>query len=129
MFCAVHAPAKLAAYELLPPRELSLAAEVSRVRERWNAMQNPSPDDEDTLRSVASWPGRALFDALVHGLRADVHRKLETVSTSYDPQLSPQENLPGGQMSATQRQFVERIWQPIVRPRLASAGFWQVATI
>jgi hypothetical protein len=133
MFCATQAPARLAAYELIPPRELSVAAEVSRIRERWNAMQKPAAENEDhegdTLRSVAPWPSRALFDALVHGLRADVHRKLETVSTSYDPQLSPQENLPGGQMSATQRQFVERIWQPIVRPRLTSAGFWQVATI
>jgi hypothetical protein len=133
MFCAADAPARLAAYELLPPRELALSSEVIRVRAQWTAMQAPRTEPEseepEEVRSVAPWPSRALFDSLVKGVRADSHRRLAAASESYDPRLTPQENLPGGQLSASQRQFVDRIWTPIVRPRLAGAGFWQVATI
>ena len=133
MFCAADAPARLAAYEVLPPRELALAAEIARVRAQWSALQAPpapaAEEHEERARSVPPGPGRALFDVLVKGLRADNHQRLAAVSAAYDPRLTPQENLPGGQLSASQRQFVDRIWQPIVRPRLGGAGFWQVATI
>ena len=129
MFCATGAPARLEAYELLPPRELALAAEISKIRERWAAMQAPAHEDEETTRSAPSWPARSLFDALARGVRADTHGRLRSIGASYDPQLTPHENLPGGKLSASQRQFVERVWQPIVRPRLAAAGFWQISTI
>ena len=130
VFCAGDAPARLPAYELLPPRELALAAEIARVRDRWLAAQAPrAPDEEEESRSVAAWPSRALFDALVNGVRADTHKRLAAITASYDPQLTPHENLPGGTLSASQRQFVDRVWTPIVRPRLSAAGFWQVSTI
>ena len=131
LFCAIEAPARLKAYELLPPRELNLAAEISRIRERWTAMQAPPApaEDEEPARSAPSWPARTLFDALVKGVRADTHGRLETVSANYDPRLTPQENLPDGKLSDVQRRFVEHVWQPLVRPRLTAAGFWQVGTI
>jgi hypothetical protein len=133
MFVAADAPARLAAYELLPPRELALGAEVAKIRERWTAMQAPAqPSDAEAdgdVRTSPSWPPRMLFDTLVQGIRSDARGNLVALSGAYDPQLTPEQNLPGGKMSATHRQFVERVWQPIVRPRLTSAGFWQVGTI
>lgn len=127
-FCATDAPARLSAHELLPPRELGVAAEISRIRDRWNAMQT-TPEVDDDMRAVPPWPSRALFDALVKGVRADTHQKLTAIAAAYDPKLTPLENLPGGKLSAAQRQFVDRVWIPVVRPRLTAAGFWQVATV
>jgi hypothetical protein len=51
------------------------------------------------------------------------------VSATFDPQLTSEENLPGGKMTAGQRQFVEHVWQRIVKPRLTAGGFWQIETI
>ena len=127
VFCAIGAPARLAAYELLPPRELRLAAAVSTIRVRGVPVQ--CAEDEGSLRTVAAGASRTVFDPLVRGLRADARGTLKALSASYDPDLNAEENLPGGRMSASQRQFVERVWQPIVRPRLTAAGFWQVATV
>ena len=128
-FCAINAPARLTAYELLPPRELGVAAEIARIRERCRALQTPAEQSEDEVRSVAPAPSRTLFDALVRGIRSDARGTLAALGAAYDPQLTAQENLPGGKMSASQRQFVDRVWQPLVRPRLVSAGFWQVGSI
>ena len=129
VFCAMDAPARLSAYEILPPRELGLGAEIAKIRERWKAIQAPPSPDDDDARNAAPWPGRALFDTLVAGVRRDTHKKLEHVSASYDPALTPHENLPGGRLTATQRHFLDRVWLPIVRPRLTGAGFWQIATV
>src|SRR4051812_4507840 len=58
VFCAAQSRARLAAYELLPPRELALAAEIARIRSRRDALQSPPPEEEQNLRSVAPWPSR-----------------------------------------------------------------------
>jgi hypothetical protein len=129
VFCEPHSRARLSAHDLLPPRELALAAEVARLRERWTAMQAPPEEDDEEPRTVPAGPGRSLFDTLVRGVRADANGKLAAVSAAYDPWLSPAENLPGGKMNASQRSFVDHVWQPYARPLLASAGFWQIATV
>jgi hypothetical protein len=129
VFCAPNAPARLAAYELLPPRELTVAAAIERIRQQWKVLQAPPPAEDEEERTVATTPGRELFDGLVRGVRADTHGRLGAVSASFDPLLSAEENLPGGKLNGSQRQFVDRVWQPIVRPRLTAAGFWQLATI
>lgn len=129
LFCAADAPARLTAHELLPPRELGLGLEIARIRESWAELQTPPSADDEEPRPVPPWPGRALFDALVRGVHADTHVRLAELATRYDPQRSPHENLPGGKLSTSQRQFVERVWTPIVRPRLTAAGFWQIATV
>jgi hypothetical protein len=130
VFCDPRSQARLSAYDLLPPRELALASEIARIRERWTAMQAPPPaTDDEAARTVPAGPGRGLFDTLVRGVRADAHGKLAALSAAYDPALSPAENLPGGKMTASQRSFVDNVWQPFARPRLAAAGFWQIAAI
>jgi hypothetical protein len=129
LFCAIDAPARLAAYELLAPRELGVSAEIARLRQNREAMQQPAEDSETPARTVPAGPGRMLFDAIVQGLRADSGGRLEAIRTRYDPQRTPEENLPGGKLSGAQRQFVNRVWLPVVRPRLTAAGFWQIGTI
>ncbi|HEX2828884.1 MAG TPA: hypothetical protein VHP37_21215 [Burkholderiales bacterium] len=130
VFCDPHSPARLSAHELLPPRELALAAGIAQIRSRWAALQAPRPaEDDQAPRSVPAGPGRSLFDALVRGVLADANGRIKALSASYDPHLSPAENLPGGRMNASQRSFVDNVWIPFARPRLAAAGFWQIATV
>ena len=128
VFCEPQSAARLSAHGLLPPRDLRLATDIAQVRSRWAALQAPAQEDEEP-RTVPAGPGRSLFDALVRGVRADANGKLATLSAAYDPQRSPAENLPGGRMNASQRSFVDNVWIPYARPRLAAAGFWQIATV
>ena len=48
---------------------------------------------------------------------------------NYDPARTPMQTLPNGKMNAGQRQFVEQIWQQVLRPHLVAAGFWRIATV
>lgn len=131
VFCDPGSAARLRTYELLPPRELALAAEVARLRERWTAMQAPPPEEdaEQEPRTIPAGAGRTLFDTLVRGVSADASGRIKALGAAYDPSLSAAENLPGGRMNPAQRSFVDNVWQPFARPRLASAGFWQIATV
>ena len=148
LFCARQAPARLAADDLLPPRELLVEAAIGRIRAEWMQMYGPKPPGEISYApqppgenpqaretpgadstAVFATPARELFDAIVRGLRQDAHGGLARIGSTYDPLLTPEENLPGGKLNAGQRYFVEGIWQPIVKPRLVAAGFWRIATI
>jgi hypothetical protein len=124
VFCAEGAPGRLSAYELLPPRELVLGATITRLQTQVDATQLAA--DEEV---VLGTPARDLFDALVRGVHRDTHGRLSHVAATFDPRLTAHENLPGGRMNAGQRHFVEKIWVPVVRPRLVAGGFWQMATI
>ena len=128
VFCARQAPARLPAEEWLPPRALLVEAEITRIRAQWNQMQSPEPPDEESATPVAT-PSRNLFDAIVRGVQQDAQGRLARVSSTYDPARTPEENLPGGKLTQGQRGFVENVWHPILKPRLAAAGFWQIATV
>ena len=128
VFCARQAPARLPAHELLPPRELLVEAAIARIREQWTQMRAPEPPDEDSAISITT-PLRNLFDAIVRGVQQDASGRLARLSSTYDPRLTPEENLPGGKLTAGQRYFVEKVWQPVVKPRLAGGGFWPIANI
>jgi hypothetical protein len=90
----------------------------------------------DMMRSLAAQsaatpaplPPKFLFDSVAAGLEKN-SASLPKIRRSYRPDRTPVENLPGGKMSPAQRHFVERVWQPVVRPRLTAAGFWRIATI
>jgi hypothetical protein len=36
---------------------------------------------------------------------------------------------PAAKMNRIQQHFVEKIWQPIIRPHLVAAGFWRIAEV
>ncbi len=127
-FCARQAPARLGAIALLPPAELRLESAIAPVRAQWSQMQSPLAPDEDAAIAIAT-PPRHLFDAIVSGLTQDAQGPLARVCAAYDPRLTPEENLPGGKMTAGQRHFVEKVWNPVVKPRLVGAGFWQIADL
>ena len=128
IFCAPDAPAKIRASEALPPRNLSLVAATQAIRRQWAYLQRPEPSEEDPTVSI-TMPHRNLFDLVARAVQKDANGHFGQLSTRFDPHLSPQENLPSGRMNAVQRHFVERVWQPVARPRLVAAGFWQIANI
>lgn len=128
VFCAQQAPARLRAYELLPPRALRVQAAIAAVRAQWAQMQLAESPPEDTAVRIAT-PARTLFDEIERGVQQDASGRLARLRRAYDPQRTPEENLPGGKLNEGQRQFVERVWQPVVKPRLVAAGFWRVETV
>ena len=128
VFCTQEAPARLDAYELLPPRELRIDATISRIRDQWRQMQLPEAPDPEAAIAIAT-PARDLFDVIVRGVREDARGRWAKVSATFDPQLTAQENLPGGKMNAGQRHFAEKVWHGIAKPQLVRAGFWQIATV
>ena len=77
-------------------------------------------------------PARDLFDFIVDELRRDPEQgPLADAARGFDPQRSGLENLdlPEGTVPDEHRGFVERVWRPVIRRRLAAAGFWRIATI
>jgi len=133
MFCAPDAPAKVSMHEALPPRNLGLQQAVETIREQHRQLQSADSDDEaddeTDRRSRFTVPMKNLFDAVVRQLETAPGNMLVTVGREYDPGLTPHQNLPGGRMTAGQRAFVEKIWEPVVRPQLVSAGFWRIANV
>jgi hypothetical protein len=128
IFCAPDAPARMRARDLLPPRDLRLMSATHWIRRQLAQMQSPVPPDEGWTVPITV-PHRDLFDFIVDRLRNDPEGHIARLARSYDPRRSPEENLPGGNMSESQRRFREKIWLPLARPRLVAAGFWQVGTI
>lgn len=127
VFCAVGAEGRLSCRPALPPLapHLSQAIEPLRVAlER----KRTTPVDPDNAVFVPL-PPKFLFDELVRAIRDDSSGVFQLVASEYDPARTPYENLPGGKLNDGQRFFVERVWQPRLRPRLVSAGFWRVATL
>lgn len=74
-------------------------------------------------------PPRYLFDSIATQLAVAESSKVKALEKYYDPKLTPKENLPGGELSAGQRSFVDNVWSPRIRPYLVSAGFWKLATV
>jgi len=128
MFCASQAPARIRESDALPPRDLRLAAAIEPLRRQWTQLQLPEPPDEDDAISITV-PQRHLFDFVVDALRREKDGHFGRISENFDPELTAEENLPGGTMNEAQRHFRENVWRPIVRPQLVTAGFWQIANI
>jgi hypothetical protein len=65
-------------------------------------------------------PPKYLFDSVASGLEKS-SASLPKIRRRYKPDRTPVENLPGGKMTPAQRHFLERVWQPVIRPRLTAA--------
>lgn len=128
VFCAAGAPARIRAPKVLPPYDLRIHAAIQVIRTQWARLQSPGGEDEASTVPITT-PHKNLFEPVAEALRGDPQGGYRALARRYDPTRSPHENLPGGRMSASQRYFLEKIWQPVARPRLVAAGFWQLASI
>jgi hypothetical protein len=127
LFCAPDAPARIRAPAALPPYDLRLPRAVEPLR--LPPPPPPADADEGVGTTVPIGPPNYLFDFVVAQLRQGPSDPLQGAGHKFDPARTPLENLPGGRQTAGQRAFVENVWRPRVRPALAAAGFWRVATI
>lgn len=115
MFCAQGAPGRIGTVAVLPPLELRLGADIARL----------APADSGP--AMASGAPRHLFDRIAGHVMS--HSDYIALGHRFDASIEPEQNLPGGAMTARQRQFRDRVWLPVIRPRLAAAGFWQLTSI
>ncbi|HEY5315760.1 MAG TPA: hypothetical protein VIK18_24740 [Pirellulales bacterium] len=114
-FCQPQALARLSVHEALPPYNLLIDADMRRL------ITSPAPA-RPTLAP------REMLDAIAAQVAAK-SSAIRRIRRDYRVRRSPTENLPDGRMNEAQRHFVDRVWEPLVRPRLTSAGFWRMATI
>jgi hypothetical protein len=126
IFCAPEAPSRVSMIEILPPHDMRLQESVRPLRVNWTRVQATSAFDVDN-RVTPLLPPRYLFDSVVRCLEQGAC--CTAIRESYNPELSPIQNLPGGTMTANQRYFVDKVWQPVIRPHLTAAGFWRIASI
>ena len=110
---------------------------VQRLREQYSAAQSTQmvergADEQEIWESPPArpsvpYPGRYIFNGIASQVWAG--KQLRWVAQTYDPALSPHENLPGRRLTAGQKAFVENSWEPASRPCLVSAGFRRIANI
>jgi hypothetical protein len=115
IFCARDAPGRTSAAKALPLYDARLAEMMRPL----TAQNGAAP---------VLLPPKYLFDS-VAGEVEKRSASLPEIRRRYKPHRTPVDNLPGGKMTAAQRHFVERVWQPVIRPRLTAAGFWRIATV
>jgi hypothetical protein len=127
-FCAPGAPARLKADDALPLKDLRIRRVIEPVRQQWAQAQAPAGGEEEGPARPAN-PANYLFDFIIARLKEDPDGSLQAVARQFDPSRTPLENLPGGKMSPGQRAFLEKVWQPRVRPCLVAAGFWRIANV
>lgn len=150
-FCSPHTPARISCHRLLPPFDRRILNDIDPLRPAPPAPPKPEPEiaedvsgsgenetgpsgdnDEEQIPDIEPAPPRLppryIFDKIVAELERS-SASIRQIALTYNPALSPQQNLPGGRMTPAQRQFVETIWQPQLRPFLVDAGFFRIANI
>ncbi len=134
-FCAFDAAARISSEFALPPKDMRIALAIEPYRrngpkqDRLPTKNGKEVDDNDQEPTAPPMPPKYLFDFVIQELSSGLDSGSGQVWQAYDPGLSPHENLPNGQMNASQRAFVDNVWQPRVRPKLVHAGFWRIAAI
>lgn len=131
VFCAPAAPARLQLEPHLPPKNPRIRQALAPyLAAREHLSSGEAASDEEGPTNWMLLPPKYLFDFLADALRdARGGDPLEEIGRTYDPELSPVENLPGGKMSSAQKFFTEYVWGPQVRPRLTAAGFRRIANV
>jgi hypothetical protein len=125
-FCAPKARARLSVSEILPPVNLRIDAAMRPLR--LNLDQVQAARTAAVPAPPLFLPPKYLFDEIDLDLRKK-SSGLRMVRRRYRLRRTPFENLPGGKMDAGQKYFVEKVWEPILRPRLVAAGFRRVGSI
>jgi hypothetical protein len=124
-FCSADAPARLSDSTLLPPMNPFLAATFRPLEAR---LQPIPGDPQSRVGQPPLLPSKLLFDSIARQIRAS-SPGMRALRRNYRIRKTPLQNLPGGKMTASQRFFADRIWQPVLKPRLVAAGFWRIAAI
>src|SRR5262249_5604585 len=124
VFCAESALGRIRADAVLPPRDLRLLRATAALR----PVPVPEAAGDAPATPPAILPPGYLFDFVVEHLQQQADGPLASIAREYDPAASPTENL-GGRLNASQRYFVDKVWQPRLRPQLIAAGFWRVGTV
>ena len=124
LFCAHGAPARISATEMLPPKDVR----IQRVVDSFRKPPSNADDHEPAPPAPPAFPPKYLFDPVTQSLAVGA-TPWQRLAASYDPEKTPHQNLPGGEMTGAQRLFVDRVWKPVLRPKLVEAGFWKLATI
>ena len=125
-FCAPHAAARVSAVEMLPPLNLHLQIAMRPLILNLGQVQDARA--KATMAPPLLLPPKFFFDAIDLHLRQK-SAGLRAIKRHYRIRLSPVKNLPGGRMNAGQRHFVDRVWEPILRPQLVAAGFRRMTAI
>ena len=126
VFCAPQALARLSVVEALPPNQPQLEVALRPLRSNLSQVQ-AARTGPAVIRPLVL-PPKYLFDAVALLLRKK-SRALRQIKRAYRPRRTPFQNLPGGHMTARQRHFVDKIWEPNLRPWLVAAGFRRIACI
>jgi hypothetical protein len=126
-FCVPDALARLSTAGVLPPLDLRIQMAMHPFRNDLTRAQIKNFSAPGTA-APQLMPPKYLFDFIASALRKN-SRPLKSIRRKYKPGRRAAENLPNGIMTPAQRHFVEKIWQPIIRPHLVAAGFWRIASI
>jgi len=126
IFCAPPAPARLSTTEMLPPVHLQIEVALRPLRSNL-ALVVAARAGAAVAPPLILTP-KFLFDAIDLHLR-EKSLALRDVRRRYRPGRTPLANLHGGKMNAGQRHFVEKVWEPKLRPWLIGAGFRRMGSI
>ncbi|MEQ1850433.1 MAG: hypothetical protein ABMA01_02460 [Chthoniobacteraceae bacterium] len=126
IFCAPQALARLSTVEILPPVNAQIESSIRPLR--MNLVQMQAAPAGSAIAPKLILPPKYIFDSIVLHLRKN-SRGLRAIKRNYRPSRSPMMNLPEGRMNEAQRYFVDRVWEPILRPRLIAAGFRHMTAI
>ena len=111
IFCAPRAAARVSASEMLHPFSLQIEVAMRPL------ISNLARVEEARAKAAAVppliLPAKYLFDTLDLHLRKK-SASLRGIKRHYRVRLSPVKNLPGGRMNASQRHFVDKVWEPIL---------------
>ena len=125
-FCASHALAPLSVPDALRRHQWQLEAALRQIKSDFTRQEVAGMSGTPGASMIL--PPKFLFDSLTTRLRED-SAAFRHVRDYYNPDLTPLQNLPGGRMTANQRNFVDKIWTPKLRPVLVRADFRRVASI
>ena len=113
-FCAPAAPAKIG----VPTDDAQLQSAMRPITVSWTRMQAALVFGPGNAAPPMA-PAASLFDGLAETiLCTGIFTKLKR---RYRTDLG---NVP--RVNRAQRDFIEKIWQPIIRPHLVAAGFWRI---
>ena len=129
LFCAPNALAKISANKLLTIRLQGAISQLKASLQPPPAVPQPDPQNIEPIPvRQPLLPPKYLFEFVTNAVLEESDYLIQ-IEQHYQPDRTPIENLADGKMTMAQRHFVDKIWEPIVRPQLVQAGFWGIASV